>query len=268
MGLRGYIYGHTKAGFVDYSGENKTNLSSQMGTSLNADGTKLYTTRHNAPDSIAQYSLSTAWNISTATFINASLTINQEGENEPKGHFISPDGLKMFVCGYSSSKLLKYTLSTAWNVNSASYNGFISLGYQPHGVYFSPDGLLMFISNFSNIRKYILTTAWDISTASLSQTKSITAYPSNDLFITEDGLFIFLFSTATSTVSKHYLSSPFDISTFVKTETINLSSIIPVGNFSSINFKPDGLKMFISIYQFSIYAFDLEKPFNIKGALI
>jgi hypothetical protein len=80
-----------------------------------------------------------------------------------------------------------------------------------------------------------------------------------------------------SVVQKQTLSSPYDLSTITSTETVDLTGVIPLGNFPSINFK-DGYKFFVSKYgayndlnpnsRNNIYALNLTCEFDISGPTI
>ena len=59
---------------------------------------------------LLQYSLSTAWDTSTATFTSYKAT---ETETlDPTGFFFKPDGTKLYTCG-GSVKVYQYSLGVA-----------------------------------------------------------------------------------------------------------------------------------------------------------
>lgn len=266
MGLRKTIFGRSKVSTIYYRGKNRTNLSTQMYSSFNPTGTRLYLTLHNGPDSVAQYSLSTPWDISTAVFLNRSLTINQNGESQPRGHYISPDGTRLFVSGTSSGSVLSYLLSTPWDVSTASYLGFKSFGIYTNTIAFTPDGMSFFNHTGSSLIKYLLTTPWDLNTAVSSQSINFSA---NSFVFTPDGKTIFHPKlVGERSVMKISLKAPYELAGANTSASINLSTVIPAANFYAVNFSIDGLKMFWSSYTSSIYEFDLSKPYDINGKLI
>lgn len=133
------------------------------------DGLKMYV-NGSTGDDVNEYTLSTAWNITTATFVTTFSTAAQD--SAPQDIFFKPDGLSMFVIGSTNDTVFQYTLSTAWDVSSASYASksfsVTSQETSPLGLWFKPDGLVMYVvgSTSDTVFQYTLGTAWDVSTAS------------------------------------------------------------------------------------------------------
>ncbi len=67
-------------------------------------------------------------------------------EDRPKGLFFKTDGTKMYVIGESSDSVYQYTLSTPWNLATASYDSdSLSVSdSSPGSTFFNPDGTKMF----------------------------------------------------------------------------------------------------------------------------
>jgi len=134
------------------------------------DGTKMYVVGR-LNDTVYQYSLSTAWDVSTASYDSVSFSVASQ-ETSPTGLFFKPDGTKMYVIGYSNDTVYQYTLSTAWDLSTASYDSvsFSVSGQEaaPRDLFFKDDGTKMYVvGNGSNtVYQYSLSTAWDLSTAS------------------------------------------------------------------------------------------------------
>jgi hypothetical protein len=59
-------------------------------------------------DRVYEYDLSTAWNISTASFLQ-SLSISAQ-DVSPLGIFFRADGLKMYMVGDSNDRVYEYDL--------------------------------------------------------------------------------------------------------------------------------------------------------------
>jgi len=107
-----------------------TNSASVRGLFFKPDGTKMYTTSV-ASSSVVEYTLSTAWNVSTATYIQSFSVSSQD--STPSSLTFKPDGTKMFVLGRNNNRVYEYTLSTAWNISTASYVQFTGGGLEPEG---------------------------------------------------------------------------------------------------------------------------------------
>jgi DNA-binding beta-propeller fold protein YncE len=139
------------------------------------DGLKMYVIGSDS-DNVNEYDLSTAWDISTASYSQLFSVTAQE--TFPQGVFFKPDGLKMYIVGFTGDNVYEYDLSTAWDISTASYSQLFSVTPQeatPNGVFFKPDGLKMYVIGASgdDVNEYNLSTAWDVSTASYLQNFSV-----------------------------------------------------------------------------------------------
>jgi hypothetical protein len=70
-------------------------------------------------DDVNEYDLSTAWDVSTASYLQ-NFSVSAQ-ESAPYGVFFKPDGLKMYIIGFLGDDVNEYDLSTAWDVSTASY---------------------------------------------------------------------------------------------------------------------------------------------------
>lgn len=130
---------------------------------LNDDGTKMYTMDTSA-NTINQWSLSTADDITTATSDSVSISVGSQLSNELYFHF-ARNGLHLYVGNQGT--LYQYDLTTAWDLSTASYaNKSLTLaGVGEFGVHLNEDGTLMMGAVSQRIYYYELSTAYDISTA-------------------------------------------------------------------------------------------------------
>jgi len=104
-------------------------------------------------NSAYQYSLSTAWDVSTASYSSVSSSVASQ-DGFPQGVTFSPDGTKMYVTGGGNGRIYQYSLSTAWDLSTASYSSvFFSVTSQdtaPAGFTFSPDGIKIYMVGYTN----------------------------------------------------------------------------------------------------------------------
>jgi hypothetical protein len=129
-----------------------------IGAAMSPDGDRFYfiTTSN---DQIHQYNLTTDYDISTASYSNKSLTIPSSVDSAPYGVTFKSDGLKMYVTGLANDRLYEYTLTTAWELDTATYDG---VSYYWGGdassfnqVFFKPDGTkFYFAEHFLGIHQY------------------------------------------------------------------------------------------------------------------
>jgi DNA-binding beta-propeller fold protein YncE len=127
--------------------------------SFKSDGTRMYVTELTG-DSVRQHELATAWDISTAVY-SLSFSVAAQ-EDSPSGIAFKPDGSKLYIVGYGSDSIHEYSIATAWDVSTASYERSLSVASQdttPTGVFFKPDGTRMYIQGGQNdaVYEYSLT---------------------------------------------------------------------------------------------------------------
>ena len=141
-----------------------------LGFDFKSDGTKMYIV--GATNKVVyQYSLSTAWDVSTASYDSVSLSVTSQ-DSSPRSAFFKSDGTKLYIMGNTNQSIFQYSLSTAWDLSTASYDSkSFSVSAQdtnPQGVFLNSDGTKLFMQGVTNgdVYQYSLGTAYDISTAS------------------------------------------------------------------------------------------------------
>jgi len=148
-----------------------SDCSASSGLAFNKSGNKMFVMVSKVVDQVDEYTLTTAWDISSASFVNSFSVQAQEGT--PTGIAFSKSGDKMFVVGSGGKDVNEYTLSAPWNVSSASFVHSFSVNSQeatPQDIRFDTTGKTMFILGKAgdDVNVYKLTTAWDISGASFT----------------------------------------------------------------------------------------------------
>ena len=139
---------------------------------FNDTGTKLWVAGFYEPN-FYQYNLSTAWDIATASYANKSFTMSPQG-GYPYASTLNNDGTILYILGYSPTTIFQYSLSTPYDLTSASYANksfdYTTEGTSCKGLAISDDGAKMFMSCDSNdtIFEYALSTPYDVSTATVS----------------------------------------------------------------------------------------------------
>ena len=143
--------------------------SSTYGFDFNDDGTKLYIVGF-SDGKVYQYGLSTAYDLSTIAYSNVFFGISSQASLASDITF-NIDGTKMYVVGYGTKDIFQYTLSTGFDVSTASYNSISinvdSVEQSPFSIEFNPDGTKMYMvgNNLDTVQQFSLTSAFDISTA-------------------------------------------------------------------------------------------------------
>lgn len=239
-----------------------TNTPILEGIAFSTDGTKMYTVDNSGITSqkgIDEFDLSTEWDPSTASYVQHFNVYADEPA--PMGVFFKSDGLKMYVIGITGQEVNEYTLSSDWDVSSASHVQAFSVATQetsPRDLFFKPDGTKMYIIGTSgdDVNEYTLSTAWDVSSATYSQNFSVAAQDTGpeSLAFKSDGSKMFITGTAGDTVDEYDIETPWDISTATYSKSL---SVATQGNPVALHFKPDGSRMFVGTSGESIFAFDV-----------
>lgn len=238
------------------------------GVCFSPAGTKMYIMGA-ADDRVYQYTLSTAWDVSTASYANKFKSVNAQ-DIYPRGLAFSTGGTKMYMFGLNTKKVFQYTLSTAWDVSTASYADksldASAKVTDPKGVCFSDDGTEMYLTTHepydTKIFQYSLTTAWDVSTASYTaeyEAGSPAAGAFYGLCFKSDGLkmFVMEYSSNLPTIFQYTLSTAWDITTASYANKKYDLKDIAVEN-GDLFVKPDGTKIFFcSISGDKAYQLDL-----------
>ena len=156
---------------------------------------------------ILKYDLSLANSVSTAT-IAQTVDLRSEVSNDVYGVTFKPDGTEMYVSvrdynltGSNGYYIFQYSLSTPWDLSTATYTNYNNVGTTSYSFSFSADGTIMMFSFSSIMRKYVLSTAWDISTATLDSQVSVPAITASTLIscVDPDGKYIYAFQDAGGT---------------------------------------------------------------------
>jgi hypothetical protein len=245
--------------------------TSSTGLFFKPDGLKMYVVGQSGQD-VNEYNLSSAWNISTASYVQNFSVAAQEVN--PTDVFFKPDGTKMYIVGTSGDDVNEYNLSSAWDITSATYLQVFSVAAQetlPTGLFFKPDGTKMYIVGTANdrVNEYNLSSAWDISTASYVQNFSVAAQEAEprNIFFKPDGTKMYIVGTANDRVNEYNLSSAWDISTtsFLQNFSVSAQDGNPIGLF----FKDDGTKMYIvGANTNTVWSYPISTAWNISTITI
>ena len=199
------------------------------------DGTKFYTLGRGVA-SLEEYDLSTAWDISSASHVQ-SLSLSSTDVNAG-GVFFKSDGLTLYFVGMLNDKVYQFSLSTAWDISTATFVQDFSISAQeatPTALFFGSDGTKMYVMGFTgdDINEYALSTAWDISTASYVQNFSVSSQDATPtgLYFTPNGAGFYVCGDAGNSVYQYSIGG----------FSVAAQETAPNGLF----FKPDGTKMYI-----------------------
>jgi hypothetical protein len=234
--------------------------ASPQGIAFNTNGTKMYMVGYGT-DSVYQYTLSTGYDLSTASYDSVSFSVSQD--TLPLSIAFSADGTKMFMVG-GADTVYQYTLSTGFDLSTASYDSVsFSVTSQdtfPTGIAFNTAGTKMYIMGSNDsVFQYTLSTGFDLSTASYDSVSFSVASQdtgATGIAFNTDGTKMFIVGGENDSVYQYTLSTGYDLST-ASYDSVSFSvtgqSIYPNG----LAFNTSGTKMYMvgdeneSVYQYS-----------------
>jgi hypothetical protein len=239
----------SKASYSEDSFSVAAQDTSPSGVFFKPDGTKMYISGGAGQD-INEYDLSSAWDVSTASYLQ-NFSVSAQ-DTSPQDLFFKTDGTKMYFLGLTNDSVYEYDLSSAWNISTASFLQSFSVTAQetsPQGLFFKPDGTKMYVIGITgdDVNEYNLSTAWDISTSSYLQTFSVTAQEDQPRFVffKSDGTKFYVGGPGNNTIYEYDLSSAWDVSSASYSQR-SFSVALQASNILGFFFKPDGTQFWVS----------------------
>ena len=221
------------------------------GMAFSNDGYKMFVAG-NTGGNINEYTLTIPFDVSTASYnSNAERLSVSAQDRSPTDIVFSNDGDKMFVLGNTGGNINEYTLTTPFDVSTASYDGNTerfpvrAQDTSPQGMAFSRDGYKMFMVGIvkGNINEYALTTPFDVSTARFTNVvfsvSGFEMFPQGMTF-SNDGDKMFVVGSNSANVDEYALRSVYPISVTESTPpTFVLSELDYTTRDLTITFSED-----------------------------
>ena len=123
------------------------------------DGTKMFVlSTDSEPGEVVEYSLSSAWSVSTASFVQ-SFSLPSQTTNRD-GLVLGNNGKTMFVCGTDGATkkfVHEFNLTSAWDISTANFKQeFVLAGPASQGIAANNDGTKLFYLFNNNVRQLSL----------------------------------------------------------------------------------------------------------------
>ena len=216
-------------------------------------------------------SASTTVDLSNVTYDNVSFSVASQ-DSSVRGLDFNTDGTKMYVAGGYYDKIYQYSLSTGFDISTASYDS-VSIAHNdgnPRIIVISPDGtkILTLGSEYDNIYQYSLSTAFDLSTATYDSVFSVANQASqpSGLDFNTDGTKMYIVDYLGDFIYQYSLSTGFDVSTAsYDSVSIDVSSedLLP----AAIQLSSDGTKLYmVGSYTDSVHQYSLSTAFDLNTA--
>ena len=251
---------------------------------MNTNGTQLYLFGYTE---VFKYTLSTAYDLSTASFVSKTTIYTGAGTALNGKSQWGSSGNKLYFW-YNDNGIYEYNLSTAYDASTLSYHQKIELPAKQlknmgGTIHFKPDGtkLLVYSTSHSKIFSISLSTAWDISTATVD-------LPTSNYLLTydkdkqsgaqanafnNDGTKYYVIGNQSKAVYQYNLSTAYDIATATYNSSFDVDAVRSgILDLQDISFTESGSKMHIlttvgsSDYTGAIHNFSLSTPYQISTA--
>jgi hypothetical protein len=209
------------------------------------------------------------FNIQNSTYDTAYYVYAQE--RYPHALAFSADGTKMYTCGDHFNRVFQYSLSTAYDVSTASYaNKYFSANSFTHGIFWKPDGTKIYLPRATTdiIYEYSVSTAWDISsTLTQTATLDVSSKETNlgGTILNPTGTELYASGGSSDSVNQYSLSTAWDLSTASFTQAYDVSA--QQTSLASTAFNDDGTKMFITgTVPKSVFQYSLSTAYDVSTA--
>lgn len=238
---------------------------------FNDDGTKLFILG-DQNNSVYEYALSTAYDISTATY-DSTLSVNGS-DTAPQGIAFSTDGTKMFIAGDTGNDITEFSLSVGFDISSTvSEETTYSVNAQdvtPNSVRFNTDGTKMFVLGDAgnDVGEYTLSIGFDLSsTVTYIDAKVVSTEEGlpEALEFSADGTKMYVAGTSGGDVNEYTLSVAFDVSTASAASTYDFTDFEaqPYG----LTFNANGSKMYMLGNEFdNVNEYELSTSYDVTTA--
>lgn len=241
-------------------------------------------------DAYYQRTLTTPWDISTArgaiTLVVKDFDDSGATDGSVRGVTFGGSGAdkgkKLYVCGVTRGCIIQYELSTAYNLNTASYVArldFSSTGHSlfPTDIKFNDDGTRLYVCDDNNNRFYEfkLATAWNVSTITYFVKNKVwpNGLNTNASGITfnsgegggEAGKKLYVSDSSDGVIYQYQLSTAWDINTLsntspTKSKSVSTFDVAP----EFVEFSSDGTRLYFGGQQNDrIYEFKCSTPWDV-----
>lgn len=257
---------------LDYSTED-TNVKDLR---ISTDGQHLYIVGRSSVK-VHQYNLSSAWDLSTAQYDSQFFGVSTQDSLPTSIHF-GDNGSKLYLFGSSTSRVYQYTLPTAWDVSSASYDS-VNIDLSGYDIATGHISLKSDGSEFSffgmwtmSLYTLALGSSWDLSSANPSASIFGVGFMGggsvNSYTVSPNENYLYILGGGTSrSIFQYSLNVTGDIQSILVPDNKKALGLGALNaNPQNIALSTDGSRLFM-VGPGVIYQLDLSVPFDIRTAI-
>ena len=238
-----------------------------LGIEISPDGRYLYFGGLDR-DGVMQFTMTSAFDIASSAN-NTTFSPGYEQSNKRldnifsigtadgyvRGCEFNGDGTKFYLIGFGDDNIQQFSLSTAYTVGTASYDGYYSLSADgitsPYGMRWNNDGSKFFVTDYSanTVIEYSVSNAYDVTSGTITEGTNydVGSYETNpyDVAFNADGTKMYVIGNNSDKIHEWTLSTGFDLSS-----TVSYVSGTSLGmtDPAAFDFSPDGTLMAVVDY--------------------
>jgi len=206
----------------------------------------------------------TAFDITSSQFA-LDTSINTQ-DVSPEGIAWNDDGSRLYEVGSNSQNIYQYTVSTPFDITSASFSTSINTqDLDPQGIAWNDDGSRLYEvgNNSDTIYQYTVSAPFDITSASFSTSINTQDSIPTGIEWNDDGSRLYEVGFASDNIYQYTVSTPFDISSASFSTSINTQDSLSTG----IAWNDDGSRLYeLGLSSGRIYQYTVSTPFDITSA--
>jgi len=276
-------YDYSTRGPVEDAFRVNNEENSPQDIEFNDDGTRMYVLG-NSGDDVTEYALSSAWNVSSATFTDTfdartpiENLLGSTNGDLLTGMTFNNDGSKLYIGDRRSDDVFEFDLSTNYDVSTAGAvvnNLPVTVENNMRDISFNDDGTELYVIGNSgdDVNVYTLSIAYDLSSAGMTPSENTLPGSVEDtpqvILIDNAGTRFWIAGSANDEIKEYTLSSAFDFTstiTFVEATPFPTREINPRG----LVFNDDGTKLFVAGDQQNyVNELELTTPYDINTGIL
>ena len=192
-------------------------------------------------------------------FTTVQNTLSVGSGSNPRGNCFGNSGQYLYVTGHGTPYLSRRTLTTPYDISSASSPTTGTNVFGTQGMAYKDDGSVAYLITSTDVRVLTLSSNWGVSGSSVTRTlggtdddgDTITSY--TGIRFKPDGTKVFVSYRTNNTpkVAEYSLSTAWDLTTKTFTSSINIGSNIGLYTASQnayiagLDWNSDGSKLFV-----------------------
>lgn len=221
-------------------------------------------------DRVLDFKLQRKYDITTASFNKQSIGFTTT-EPTPTDLTFKPDGTMFYIVGSFYDNVVQYSMSEAWNVNTATYLTSFTTGYaNPQAIQISRDGQYLYIIDTTSdeIIQYSMSTAWNVNTASYITKQYIggSEATATSLYLKSDGESLFITGSTSDVIREFRLPTAWNVNAAtIYTSSASLSGFSP--SSAGLTFANNGSMVYITDTTFDlIHQLPMTEAWNVNTA--